>query len=277
MRLLPTLVLAGVLAGPLPLAPAHAQSTYDLQGSARTSALGYASTALPTTAGVHANPAAGASHRRRVVSLYGRESFGLSALRYGSVYTTWPLGWGVVSAGASTFGNDKYREVHFSLGVARSLQLGTSRRVHVGLVGRYYHTRIERYGGTGALGLHAGFLVRVLPVLHFGAHATNLNGPTLVDGEPLPQTLSVGLQYRATERFLVVMDAFKDIAFPVAVRGGLEVRPISMLALRVGVTTAPTRFTGGIGLRLGRIRAHLAAEQHPDLGWSPSASLEVRW
>ena len=277
MRRLVGFMLAGMAVGVFGGSPAHGQSAADLFGSARTSGLGYASTALTAAVGIQANPGASALRERRTVSFFAREAFGLAALRYGAVYGTWPADWGAVSVGASTFGGEGYREVHYSLGYARGLQFGTSRTVHVGLTGRYYYTRIDGYGGAGALGVHLGILLPLLPSLHLGAHATNVNSPSLVEGEALPQTLSVGLRYRATSRLLVVTDVFKDLSYPASVRAGVEVRPISMLALRAGVTSSPTRFTGGVGVRLGWIRAHLAAEQHPTLGWSPSASIDVRW
>ena len=277
MRRLLGLLLTALVVGLSGPVPTHGQSAYDLFGSARASGLGYASTALADAVGVHANPAAGALHRQRAVSFFAREGFGLSALRYGSVYGTWPVRWGVVSSGASAFGGDAYREVHLSIGYARGLKFGTTRQVYLGLTGRYYHTRIDEYGSAGALGLHLGLLLPLLPTLHFGARVTNVNAPSLAEGESLPQTLSVGLQYRATDRLLVVADVFKDLSFPASVRGGLEVRPISLLALRAGVTSTPTRFTGGAGLRLDWIHAHVAAEQHADLGWSPAASLEIHW
>lgn len=277
MRHLLGLIVTGLVVGLSGPAPVHGQSAYDLFGGGRASGLGYASTALSNTVGAHANPAASAAHRQRAVSFFARQSFGLSALRYGAVYGTWPTDWGVASGGAGTFGGEGYREVHYSLGYARDLQFGTSRHVYVGLTARYYHTRIDGYGGAGALGLHLGLLLPLLPTLQLGAHVTNVNSPSLVDGEPLPQTLAVGLQYRATKRLLVLADVFKDLSFPVAVRGGLEVRPISLLALRAGVTTSPTRFTGGVGLHLDWLRAHIAAEQHAELRWSPSASIEIHW
>lgn len=277
MRHLWGLFLTGLVVGLCGPSPAPAQSAYDLFGGSRASGLGSAATALTTTAGVHANPGANALQERRRVSFSAREGFGLSALRYGALSSTWPTSWGVLSMGASTFGGEEYREIHYSLGYARGLQFGTSRHVYVGLLGRYYHTRIEGYGGTGAMGLHLGLLIPVLPSLHFGAHATNVNGPSLVEGEALPQTLSIGIQYRVNSRLLVVTDVFKDLSFPASARAGLEIRPISVLALRAGITHSPTRFTGGVGLQLGRIDTHVAAEQHPELGWSPSASLEIRW
>lgn len=272
-----TTFLCCLLAGGLFIRSVSAQSSHDLLGSARASALGHGTTALSSAVGNHANPAAGAAHRQRSVAFYAREGFRLSVLRYGAAYGTWPLRWGTLSGGASTVGTDAYRELHFSADYARSLQLGTTRRAHAGLRVRYYHTSIDGYGSTGAIGLHFGLLVPLLPSLQFGAHATNVNTPSLVEGETLPQTLAVGMQYRAAPDVLVVFDVFKDIDFPASVRGGLEVRPVSLLALRAGITTSPTRFTGGVGIRLGPIRADVAAEQHQVLGWSPSAALHVDW
>jgi hypothetical protein len=246
-------------------------------GSARASALGHATTALASASGVHANPASPSAHAARVATLFARQSFGIAELRYAAAHLTEPFSWGALSGGASTFGFDAYREVHLSAGAARGFRLGTSRRVHVGLTARYYHTAIEGFESAGALGLHAGLLVRVLPTLDFGVHATNLNAPSLTDGEPLPQTLAAGLSYGAGDRLRVVVDAFKDIDFPLALRGGIEVHPVPVLALRTGVAAEPTRFTAGAGVLLGRLQADVAAEQHQDLGWSPSASLQVRW
>lgn len=277
MNLLARALLLAIIGSVTIVPGARSQSSVDLLGSGRTSALGYASTALGTTAGTHANPAAAAFHRRRLATFYIRENYGVTALRYGSLYATWPREWGVFSGGASTFGDDVYREIHYSLGFARGFQLGTTRSVYIGVRGRYYQTRIDGYGRAGALGLHVGLLVPLLPSVHFGAQITNLNAPSLSDGKPLPQTLSVGLTYRATTRVRAMADVFKDLARPASVRGGVEVRPLSALALRAGVTTAPVRFTGGVGLRVGSIRVHVAAEQHSELGWSPSASIEVHW
>lgn len=255
----------------------HAQSSYDLYGSARADALGNATTASLAAAGVHANPASHAGKTAPAVTFYAREGFGLSALRYGASHVTVPFSWGTVSGGASTFGFEDYRELHLSAGYARQFQFGTSRSVHVGLTTRYYHTSISGYGSARTLGLNAGFILTVLPSLSLGAHATNVTGSALTEGEPIPRTLAVGLRYQTLERMRVLFDVFKDVRFPVSVRGGLEVSPVSVLTLRAGITTAPVRFMGGISVHLGPLRADLAAEQHQELGWSPAASLHVQW
>jgi hypothetical protein len=210
-------------------------------------------------------------------TFYARQGFGLTALRYGATHAAVPFAWGTLSGGASTFGFEDYREVHLSTGYARSFRFGTSRSIHMGVTARYYHTSINRYGSAAALGLNAGIVVSLLRSLHLGAHATNLSGSTLVESESIPRTLAVGLRYRALRQIRVLVDVFKDIRFPTTVRGGIEVHPVSVLALRVGMTTTPVRFMGGIGVHLGPLHADVAAEQHQELGWSPSASLRVYW
>ena len=259
------------------LSPARSQSSYDLFGSARADALGNSTTALLSASGVHANPGSRASTQATEAVVYTREGFGLSVLRYGATHVTVPFQWGALSAGGSTFGFEDYREVHLSGGYARSIQLGTTRSLHLGITARYHHTSIKGFGAASTVALNTGVVLTLLRSLQLGAHATNVNAGRLAEEEPLPSTLAVGLSYQALKNVHVLVDLFKDIRFPMSVRGGLEVYPVSPLVLRAGITTAPTRFAGGVGIRLGPLRADVAAEQHQELGWSPSASIRCRW
>lgn len=254
-----------------------AQSSYDLRGHARSTGLAHATTALATDVGVHANPAARSASSKRELTLFARQSFGLEALRYGAAHWVRPSRVGSFSMGAGTFGTDAYREVHLNAGYARAFSFRTSRRLHAGVNLRYYHTRVDGYGQAGALGVHLGLLVEVLPGLDFGAHATNVNQPALVEDDSLPRTLAVGLSYEAERRVRIVADVFKDVAFPLSMRGGLEVRPVEVFQVRAGVASNPTRFTAGAGVSVGALQADLAAEQHQELGWSPAASFGVQW
>jgi len=254
-----------------------AQSTFDQYGSIRADGLGQATTASPLERGVHANPGASAAASQGTVAFYARENFGFSILRYGSVSITAPTGRGTVMAGASTVGFEEYRESHFSAGYANGFSLGTSRRIYMGVTLRYYHTRIKNFGSAGSVAINPGLLVQILPSLHLGAHAVNVNRASLTAEEPLPQTFSLGLSYTALDHVRIVVDAFKDVAFPATGRFGIEVRPVDVLHLRAGMTTEPTRFTWGAGIQLGPILADVAAERHQELGWSPSAALQVQW
>lgn len=252
-----------------------AQSAMDLVGSARATALGNATTALANDAGIQANPAA--TRTTRLLQFFARQAYGLAELRQASVHAILPWSRGVITGGAGTFGFDAYRESYFSVGAAYGARLGTSRVAQLGLRMRYYHTRITGYGQAGALGISLGSQVRLLPTLHLGVIATNLNAPRLADDVALPQSLAVGLAYQASDQITILFDTMKDIDFPLAVRGGLEITLLPALAIRTGFSTAPLRYTAGAGVQVGRLTAHVAAEQHDALGWSPSLSVQVRW
>ncbi len=249
----------------------------DLVAPARGVALGGATTALPGDFGSHASPAAAALATERELVFYAQEAYGLTALRLAGLHTVVPITWATITGGVATFGFEEYRELYASLSVSRGFSLGTSRRIYAGARLRYYHTHIASYGSAQTLGLSAGALVAVLPTLHFGIHAINLNGPSITDAAELPQVLAIGVSYQATATARILVDLVKDIDFPLSVRSGLEVYPIPRLALRAGVHTTPTRFAAGTGLRLGRLHADLAAHRHLELGWTPAVALGLRW
>lgn len=253
------------------------QSGTDLYGSARASALGGATTALIGDAGTHANPGLRGLSPARSLVVYARQDFGLAELRYGSAHVDLPIRRIAVSGSASTFGFADYREIHAGTGIATAVGLGTTRRLGLGVQARYHHLRIDRFGRAGATAVNAGLAVRLVPTFTFGAHATNLFGVRLGDGADVPKTLTVGLAYDAAGTLRIVADAFKDVDFPLCLRGGIELQPVPFVAVRAGATSAPVRFSLGTGVQAGHLRADVAAERHDELGWSPSASLTILW
>jgi len=271
------LVFASSLVLLVVAAPSAAQSSYDRFGSARSAALGTVTTVLSGDDGGHVNPALRALHDRGTASFFVRQSFGLSDLRFGAAHVSQPFGWGTVTTGASTFGSDVYREVYLDAAIARGWSPGTSRRVYTGLGVRYAHVSVDGYGRAGAVGLHAGLFVHLVSSLALGVQATNVNGPEWADDVPMPQVLAVGVAYDAAPWLDVVAETSKDLDHPLSIRGGAEVQPVSSLTLRAGSASHPVRFTAGAGVTLGALDADVAAEQHQDLGWSPSASLRLRW
>ena len=278
--LLRLLICSGILAA---ASSASAQTVLSMEGGARIAALAGAGTALADDPWGHANPASAATMSGRSISFYATEGFRLAELRLGALRYAEPTPAGTFAAGARTFGFDAFRETTFSLGYANGFRLGTSRHVYAGLSARYYRIALgarsdgTSYGSAGALSLSLGTLLRLHPRLTLGAAATNVNAASYADGSDLAQALSIGLAYQATDRLLIAADVFKDIDYPLTVRAGVEIIPVEVLALRVGVANAPARVTAGLGLRLGLLRARLAAERHETLGWTPAAGFALQW
>jgi len=259
----------------LPMAAA-AQTGMDRMGSARSVALALATTGDTFDSGIHVNPATPGYTPQRVVTVFGRQPFGLAELRHAAVAIRLPVPGAVVQTGAGTFGYEAYRETFVTISVARRLSLGTSRALSMGVGARYQHVGIDGFPSVQAFSFRAGLLVPVLASLTAGVRADNLTGSSIA-GEPLPRSLSVGLHYRATPTVNLYTDVYKDVAFPWSLRGGIEVWPVAALAVRAGAARFPARFTLGTGVRLGALSIDISAENHPDLGWSHGGGLSLTW
>ena len=257
--------------------PASAQLVPLAEGGARTLALGRAGTALSGDVWGHHNPASQAGLSGRAAGAFASQAFGLSELRVGAVAYAEPTRFGTFSGTARTYGFEDFRETHFGIGYARAFPVSASRSVHAGLALGYTSVSITEFGSGGALGLSLGAMMEVLPGLDFGFHAYNLNRPELTEFDPLRSGLEVGLAYQAVEQALLLFSVDKDVDFPVSFRGGLEVQPVDVLFLRAGFTTEPVRFSTGVGVAVGILRADVAAERHDVLGWTPAFGFGVQF
>ncbi len=271
-RLLRVLALC-LLAAPV----AHAQLVPLAEGGARALALGRATVALEGDVWGHHNPASWATLPGRAGAAFASQAFGLSELRLGAVAVAEPTRYGTLAATARTYGFEDFRETVFGLGFARSFPVSASRFVHAGLKVGYTSVSIPTFGSAGALGLSLGAMTEVLPGLDFGFHAYNLNRPEITETDPLRRGLEVGVAYQPAEQALVLIGVDKEVDFPVSFRGGLEVQPVEVLFLRTGFTTEPVRFSAGVGVSTGILRADVAAERHEVIGWTPSFGFGVQF
>ena len=280
LRLL-ALLVAGLLAG----VPAHAQLA---EGGARALALGRAATALGGETWGEFNPATWAALDARRADLFASQAFGLSELRVVALAASVPTSVVTLAANARSYGFADYRETRVGLGLGRAVPLSGSRDLALGVLVQLHNVAIDGFGSTSTVTVSAGTQVEVLPGLRAGLHARNLSAlGRSTDAElatPLATApaLAVGLAYAASERTLVLLDAEKDLDFPLAVRAGLEVGVVDVLVLRGGVQTAitgdgtvPTRLSAGVGIRSGPLRADVAVERHETLGFTPAVSVGV--
>lgn len=278
MRPLRVLSVALALVGGLSAAPAHAQYA---EGGTRFLGLGRAGVALGSEAWGHTNPAAWAGLEERRAALQGSRAFGLSELQLASLAAAAPTSLGVVGLGARTYGFDEHRETRVVVGLGRGLRLGASRRLDVGLSVGYESLSTEGFDSVGDVLLSAGVQGQLVPSLRLGLAGRNLlalgrdQESDLRHSAATVPGLTVGLAYAPSERATLVLDADQDLDFGLSVRAGAEVLPVDVLALRVGVSTEPVRFTAGAGVRTGPLRADVAVEAHESLGLTPAFGVEV--
>ena len=256
--------------------PAQAQLVPLAEGGARALALGRAATALEGEVWGHYNPASWATLPGRAGAAFASQAFGLSELRVGAVALAEPTRYGTFAATARTYGFEDFRETLVGLGYGRAIPVSASRAIQTGVHLRYHTVSITDFGSSGALGVSLGAIMEVVSGVQFGFFAQNLNRPELSDLDPLQTKLDVGLAYRL-EHALVLFAVSKDVDYPVSFRGGLEVQPIDVLFLRAGFTTEPVRFSTGLGVAVGMLRADIAAERHEVLGWTPAFGVGVQF
>ena len=260
------------------LQPAQAQLA---EGGARVLGLGRAGAALGQQAWGHVNPAAWAGLTQRRGALQASQAFGISELRLAELTAATPTPVGTLALAARSYGFAERRETRVVVGVARAIALSRTRRLDVGVSGGYESASTENYGTVGTPLLAVGVQGDVVAGLRVGLAGRNLLGILWDDAEDVRHSLATvpavvaGLAYSPGPRATLVLDAEQDLDQGLSIRGGLEVRPVPGLDLRIGASDGPVRLSAGAGFRTGGLRADVAIERHESLGITPAVGIEL--
>ncbi len=196
-------------------------------------------------------------------------AFGLGELDHYQAAVGKGLGDSGVAVAIESFGFDAFRQQSLHLVAARHMEAGLS-------VGAAISAQRVAIPGAETLNVvknGVGIIMRLGSHLHVGASFRRLLqiGDALEEG----RLLILGGSLRVTQQLLVVIDALKDGSFPVSVRGGFQLLPVPVLALRGGVSTAPESISLGVGIDTGVATLDVAASRHSTLGWSRAVSMSI--
>jgi competence ComEA-like helix-hairpin-helix protein len=211
----------------------------------------------------------------REASVFYARPYGLEELAYFTLTYNEPLpkNFGGIGFGARRYGFELYNETAFHLAYSNSVE----KKFFYGIGVSHQSVSIMNYGSASTFGLDVGMLIMLTPELSIGLAGQNINRPRVgVSQEELAQTYSIGGAWRATSTLLMVCDVEKDVRFPLAVKVGMEFRPVSAISLRGGFTTEPSRFTGGVGVHYRHVDIDYAVASHQQLGITNQMSLSVR-
>ncbi len=250
-----------------------------LDVGARAIALGGAFTGLANSSTtLFYNPAGAMLVPYREASFFYARPYGLQELDYLTFSylepTLLPRQYGAIGVSAKRYGFELYNETMFGLTYAN----GFEKKFLYGITANYQHTFIKNYGSAGAVGIDVGVLGLITESLTLGFAAHNLNAPRIGLGrEELAQTYALGLSYKALTNMLLVFDLEKDVRFPISAKSGLEYRPVTAFSIRIGFSTEPSRFTGGIGVHYALLDIDYAIATHRDLGMTNQLSVSLRF
>lgn len=229
---------------------------------ARGAALGGATAGLTGVDGARQNPAALWTEERSSISFGFNRLFGMPELDGRSVDAVVPVGAAILSLGLTGFGFDAFSETELSTAVA-----GTVRGLGVGLRVRGSRSRFDRYGSVNRLALDVGWMYAQTPELQLGAGIRNVgSGSGGIE-------ITAGLSARSGNRLLMVVSTVMSMGEPADVRFGFEMKPVEVLALRLGGSMNPGLVTAGIGLAVRRLTIDVAFALHARLGLTPVMTL----
>ena len=249
-----------------------------IQVGGRATALGYAYVGVRGDVWSLAyNPAAITGGKGLQTGLYLEQGFLQAELSYGHAAATLPF-FGNQAAGIeiSSFGFKGYRENMAAL----SYGITVLEKISIGAKFAYTNLNIPGYGTTGTFLMQVGVHTQLTPQLSLGMSAYNVNRAqfdTQGRQEVLPTLITAGLAYQPSDKVLIVVDVQKTELYPISFRGGIEYQLHRLLYARVGVSTEPLSFHGGMGLKWQQLSIDVAASYTELLGYTPRLSLQYRF
>jgi hypothetical protein len=88
-------------------------------------------------------------------------------------------------------------------------------------------------------------------------------------------TIRAGGHYLFDNTVLVAFEVEKENLHPVVIKSGIEFLPAENLAIRIGASGKPVKYTCGIGYSTGCFSADIGFDYHSTLGFSPSLSVQL--
>ena len=198
------------------------------------------------------------------------QRWGLSELNGANLGAVYGTGFGGFGIQLASFGFSSYRENRFGISYGRRVLDNLT----IGAEFAGFAITTEGYASTFDLTFGLGAQLQVIKELAVGVRIFSPLRVERLTDEYLPQVLSLGLQYRPTDQLLMNLEAEQNSEYPVRFRAGLEYLSVEAVSIRLGVVTADSELSFGIGYRvLESLELTGGAAYHEVLGLSPAFGL----
>ena len=217
------------------------------------------------------NQAALASISSVSAGIYGERRFMLAENSVYTVAAAMPTSKGNIGIQLNYAGFSNYNESRIGLAYARKL----ARTVNIGIQFNYFGYRIPVYGNASAINFEVGALFHFTEKISGGIHIYNPVGGKLRKSgeEKLAACYKIGAGYDASENFYVSAEIIKEEDKPVNVNAGIQYQFKKQFFVRAGFTSETSGGGAGAGVSWKNFRLDIAANYHPQLGFSPGIVL----
>ncbi len=191
-------------------------------------------------------------------------------LNFYSLASCLPTAFGSFGVLIEHFGFDLYNEQLVGLGYGRQV----SEYLSVGAQFDYLQVKIPSYGQKSAVTVELGLLTKIGTRTQLGFHVYNPFDIRLVEEEPLPTIINLGVAYQPTHQVRVIAEVEKVGGQQENLKAGLEYQLVERFTFRLGVNTNPSLITFGVGYQMQNgMSLDVGSTVHQLLGISPLAGI----
>lgn len=239
-------------------------------GGARGSALGGVGLNFTDASSGYSNPANLGNIQHVAAQIQGEQRFALSDLQTLTAAAVMPLKNSGIGVALQHFGNQNYNEQLIALSYGRRLLDNFS----VGAQFLWWNVSAGEYGNKGVPTFSIGLQGQLSKQLDIGAVVFNPLRQEVVEGEPLPSLIRIGLDYHPSKKVNILVEAEKDIDYKLRTHWGVEYQALKDFYLRFGAATQPTVFSFGLGYQMKNgFLFDIYAAYHEVLGFTPGVGL----
>lgn len=257
-------------------APLFAQFDFASAGAV-SAGLGGASVALSDAGSAMENVAGLSQQEDRWALIWLRQQPKVDGMNQMGLSLLSPLPYGGMGLGVVYYGDANYHEERISTGYALPL----SEHVSLGVAFHYLHsgTSDPYYEPLDRFTISLGLRYAPTHRLTVGFRAYN---PLSVISESdcavrIPALFNLGVVYNLAYNLLAVVEVEKNAYYPASLRMGLQYRFFDNYMARIGMSSAPTIYTFGLGIQKAHLGVDAAVQVHYVLGLLPQLSLYYRF
>ena len=165
-----------------------------------------------------------------------------------------------------------YREMAASLAYERALPEGLAAQLELEVL----QVAIEDYGDAWSQQINARLTWVPNQTFALAVMGVNLTGSTFgKGGYPLPRRIIIGGQASPYQNLSFFVEMDQDVRYDISPRFGAVFSPLERITLLAALQGEPNVVSFGLSGLIGAIRATMAYQYHPDLGFSQCYGLAV--
>lgn len=273
MRTARTGLAAALLA--ISLFPYRICAVDNRQPGARAGSLSTSVVALPGIESLFHNQA-GLSYLERTSFYLACESrFLLKELSLMAAGVAFPTGQGIFSTSFYRFGSDLFNSCKLGTAFSRKFGNSVSGGFQFDLISeKYPENKYPFTAWVAEFGIMAGNPQKFLTGFHF-YNPMMARMKTAWGEEPLPRIVRAGCSWMPGEGVTLCGEVEKTSRSKPICKTAVEFTPYPVLSFRMGLSSRPMKFTGGIGFRHGKVNFDIGFSYYGNLGYSPLAGITI--